>query len=262
MGFIVCLTIVGNEDLLKWEVSLRGLDWRLSFSRPGLVSFKGEDAPRPLAFALAVLPMIAKVKERPMEGDGFHYEEMGKEFLQMAHPTSQFPWWGKIAAVPENAPSRAYGKIAEASIGLEKFFSPPHHVLELGAAPGGASLFLLERGLKVTGVDPAEMAVPIQRHPHFRHWKMPVQKLKEHLRTRPDRFELLVSDMNLGAPENIKWVMELIADLRPTLKKSIITLKANRESDVASIVDLAKVLGESAQFRQLPSHHRETCLIL
>lgn len=262
MGFIVCLTVKGNEDLLKWEVSLRGLDWRLSFSRPGLVSFKGEDVPRPLAFAMAVLPMIAKVNEKVIDSDSFHYEEMGKEFLQMPNPTSQFPWWNKAITAPEYAPSRAYSKIAEASIGLEKLLSPPNHVLELGSAPGGASLFLIERGLKVTGVDPAEMSVDIQRNSHFRHWKMPVQKLKEHLRTRPDRFEILVSDLNLGPRDNIKWVMELVNDLRPTLKKSIVTLKANREGDVKEIVNLAKSLGESAQFRQLPSHHRETCLIL
>ena len=52
-------------------------------------------------------------------------------------------------------------------------------VAEIGSSPGGASQALLSRGLIVTGIDPAEMAPVVLKHPRFtyiRHRSMEVRR--------------------------------------------------------------------------------------
>jgi len=75
------------------------------------------------------------------------------------------------------APSRAYHKIREACrlTGVEP--TRGQTVLDLGAAPGGASLFFLERGLSVVAVDPAVMDPAVAGHQEFLVYAMsPVKR--------------------------------------------------------------------------------------
>lgn len=60
--------------------------------------------------------------------------------------------------------SRAKFKLleAEATFGID--FSAFHQGLDIGAAPGGWTSFLLERGLKVTAVDPAKMEPSLMKY--------------------------------------------------------------------------------------------------
>ena len=261
MDFVACLTVPGNEDLVKMEVAERGLPWALSFSRPGLVTFKvnGPLVCPSLAFALAVAPVLEKVSALPEgrpDNDGKDYLEFGKQWLVVKGLKLI-----KAVPAPEHSPSRAYGKIAEIISLYPEHFHPPHQVLELGCAPGGASLCLLEKGLKVTGIDPAEMDYSITHHSGFRHWNMPVQILKEKLMARTDRFELLVSDLNLNARDNLRWAMDIAKWLSPSLKFSAITVKANGPLDVKTIVKFLNDHGDRYHAKQVPSHRRETCVV-
>jgi hypothetical protein len=56
--------------------------------------------------------------------------------------------------LPAEAPSRAYMKIEEAIATLGIPMLAGETAVEIGSAPGGAAFALLERGLKVCGVDP------------------------------------------------------------------------------------------------------------
>ncbi|NJM38631.1 MAG: hypothetical protein HC845_12635 [Akkermansiaceae bacterium] len=58
----------------------------------------------------------------------------------------------------EHSPSRAWLKLEEAVNFFDIQFSKSDIVAELGCAPGGVVLALLDRGVSVIGVDPAKMA--------------------------------------------------------------------------------------------------------
>ncbi|MCA9139545.1 MAG: hypothetical protein KDB00_22380, partial [Planctomycetales bacterium] len=80
-------------------------------------------------------------------------------------------WPGGVQPIePQHEPiSRAYFKAAE-SITWSGFEMAPGDVaVEIGSAPGGACGRLLELGLKVIGIDPAEMDQRIADHPRFKH---------------------------------------------------------------------------------------------
>jgi 23S rRNA (cytidine2498-2'-O)-methyltransferase len=89
------------------------------------------------------------------------------------HQAHDWPsrWPGAVQPIsPRHQPiSRAYFKAAEA-ITWSGF--PMHEgdlVVEIGSSPGGACGRLLELGLRVIGIDPADMDRRIANHPKFRH---------------------------------------------------------------------------------------------
>ena len=58
--------------------------------------------------------------------------------------------------MPADSPSRAWLKLEEAARFFDLEFTPADIVVELGCAPGGVVLALLQRGVSVIGVDPGE----------------------------------------------------------------------------------------------------------
>jgi 23S rRNA (cytidine2498-2'-O)-methyltransferase len=77
--------------------------------------------------------------------------------------------------MPHDAPSRSYLKLAEA---IEVFLSeeerriwlkPGLHAVDLGAAPGGWTWQLVQRGLKVIAVDNGPMKGVAAQHPLIKH---------------------------------------------------------------------------------------------
>lgn len=66
--------------------------------------------------------------------------------------------------VPLDAPSRAYGKLEEALWWSGAPVQAGDHAVELGSAPGGASLALVRRGVSVWGVDPGAMDARVLAH--------------------------------------------------------------------------------------------------
>tara|TARA_R110002049_G_scaffold72490_6_gene187361 strand:+ start:40534 stop:41577 length:1044 start_codon:yes stop_codon:yes gene_type:complete len=91
------------------------------------------------------------------------------------HVASKWPsrWPGGVQPIePKHEPiSRAYFKAAEAIPWSGFDLQPGDLAVEIGSAPGGACGRLLELGLRVIGVDPAEMDPRIMKHPKFRHIK-------------------------------------------------------------------------------------------
>lgn len=68
---------------------------------------------------------------------------------------SVYPGGSLYSMVPDYAPSRAYGKLLEALDRSGVCMLPGQSALEIGSAPGGACLVMLEKGLTVYGVDPS-----------------------------------------------------------------------------------------------------------
>ncbi|MES1982584.1 MAG: 23S rRNA (cytidine(2498)-2'-O)-methyltransferase RlmM [Pseudomonadota bacterium] len=111
--------------------------------------------------------------------------------------------------MPHDSPSRSYLKLAEA---FETFLSlqeqlqwlkPGMHAVDLGAAPGGWTWQLVQRGLKVIAVDNGPMKGAAAEHPAIRHLR------QDGFRYRPRHaVDWLVCDM----VEQPSKVAALVAD--------------------------------------------------
>jgi 23S rRNA (cytidine2498-2'-O)-methyltransferase len=84
-------------------------------------------------------------------------------------PETRWPGGVPPIALPARLISRAYLKIVEALEWSELPIAPGDRCVEVGSSPGGSCLALLERGLLVTGIDPAEMDAEVLAHPGFTH---------------------------------------------------------------------------------------------
>jgi 23S rRNA (cytidine2498-2'-O)-methyltransferase len=106
-----------------------------------------------------------------------------------------------------DAPSRSYLKLAEA---FEVFLNPKDQSLwlkpnmtavDLGAAPGGWTWQLVQRGLKVTAVDNGPLKGAAAGHPSIKHLK------QDGFRFRPQRpVDWLVCDM-VEQPQRVATLM-------------------------------------------------------
>ncbi len=174
------------------------------------------------------------------------------------------PFPGGIAdlTLPREAPSRSYLKILEA----ERLFGVPLRprdvALELGSAPGGACLALLERGLRVVGVDPAPMD-PVTRKPDFTHIAESAMTLPVEMRI-PTRVSWLLLDMNCNAPTALRAAKRFAGHVSPSLLGVLLTLKVNEWSKVAGLPEWLRIVqsafGVKPVARQL-FHHRQELVV-
>jgi 23S rRNA (cytidine2498-2'-O)-methyltransferase len=122
--------------------------------------------------------------------------------------------------VPEAAPSRAAMKLVEAFAWLDRAPDRGDVCVDLGAAPGGWSWVLLERGAKVYAVDPANLKL---RHKNLTHLRAdafhfdpgePVDWLFSDMAWRPlEAAALLAKWARRG------WARLLIANLKLPMRK-------------------------------------------
>lgn len=118
--------------------------------------------------------------------------------------------------------SRAYYKLDEALRWTQLPMKAGEVVMELGAAPGGACQLLLERGMKVLGVDPAEMDARVAQHSNFEHLKMRGADLKKKWLSHID---WLVCDANLTPERTLREVEPIVTSSHVNLKGIVLTLK-------------------------------------
>lgn len=295
--FYFVLTNPEAEELFKEEVALSYPQLRLSYSRPGFLTFKAE---KELRFA-PVFCRVSGVCLGKFKGDELKFERawvwkrddslrIPPELAELSEKTNFRPgekvtlimmigedeYWvgeyvqrkthfqtpGEVSSIlPVEAPSRAYYKIAEAAEAFDLPFENEEKILELGSAPGGASQFLLENDLKVYGVDPAEMDPKINRHINFRHYKMPFEQIARD--TFKQEIDWIVSDINLPPTVVMREVVRLHEFMTP--RGLIITLKMNDPRYLKLLwgyIDTVADLGyDRYALKYLPSHRQEVCLV-
>jgi 23S rRNA (cytidine2498-2'-O)-methyltransferase len=103
-----------------------------------------------------------------------------------------------FAQTPEQI-SRAEFKLLEA---LEVFgvsLPPRGRALDLGAAPGGWTRLLLEAGLQVVAVDPAQLDPRLRGHPALEHYRGYSEDYLEQAQKTHQTFDLIVNDMRMDA---------------------------------------------------------------
>jgi 23S rRNA (cytidine2498-2'-O)-methyltransferase len=154
--------------------------------------------------------------------------------------------------------SRAKYKLMEAESTFGLHFSDFHSALDIGAAPGGWSSFLLERGLRVTAVDPAAMHPSLLREHGFTY----VPKNAANVRFPDGEFDLLVCDMSWD-PLNMA---ELVKRLLPAVSKDgtiLTTVKLMHGKAFATLREVERIMEPEAQLVKTKQlfHNREelTC---
>lgn len=180
-----------------------------------------------------------------------------------AYPAGRYP-----VALPALAPSRAYLKIEEAIAAFQLPLQPGQLALELGAAPGGAVLSLLQRGVSVIAVDPAELdpgvlAFEGPEGARATHLKLAAGEVqREQL---PSAVDWLLLDVHLAPGVALKAAARFASQYRQSLLGAVLTLKLNDWSfadRLDTYLNQAREMGlVEPQARQLASHRQELAIV-
>ena len=176
--------------------------------------------------------------------------------------------------MPERSPSRAWLKLEEAARLFDLNFTPRDIVVELGCAPGGVALALLDRGVPVIGVDPAMMAAVVMESSiaardivpggkaWFYHCRKPAALVSK--RDLGQGVTWFMSDMN-QSPEVVLKECARFCRMAPSIRGVLITLKLTDPMQVAAKAEwfsaLTKAGFKTIRLQQLSVHHREFALL-
>lgn len=154
--------------------------------------------------------------------------------------------------------SRAAFKLLEAEQTFDLPFERFTNALDLGAAPGGWTSVLLERGLRVTAVDPAEMDESLAGHPRLRHLRQNAADLS----FAPGTFDLLVCDMSWDPHHTARIVKQLAPSLSAGASV-IVTLKLMYKKPMQTIADLLGSYEETFDIRRVKQlfHNRDEATV-
>ncbi|EQC43898.1 ribosomal RNA large subunit methyltransferase J [Bacteriovorax sp. Seq25_V] len=183
---------------------------------------------------------------------------IGLSFVTNA--TNPYPNGNTEIVLPPNAPSRAYLKIAEADKIFNLNLNFNDLVIEYGSAPGGATTYLLDKGLKVVGVDPALMDESCANNPNFKHLQIPVQDLsQEKLPDAP--VQLVTVDLNLNPKQSLKEVLRLTKKHAHDIRGILFTIKIVNEFHLQKMGEYKKLFidfgAREVIEMQLSSHKKE-----
>ncbi len=344
--FVFAICQQGAESTLKHQLQQPPLPWKLSFSRPGFLTFKYPVRMAPWSEALPQIPwirtsghafgaiegeeagsMINQLLEqyRELDWDAVHVWErdcgvpgdrrfepgesllaeelavrlreqlkesgdprheqvfargaisMGERVLDLIIVSPDLWWIGchRSMRVEETWPggvpplkrpvpwiSRAYWKAAEAVAWSGLPLQLGDRVVELGSAPGGACQWLLEQGLKVTGVDPAEMDPWFLHQKGFEHWR---ERTPAMSKERFAKFRWLFCDANVASSYTLETVERIVRHPANQLEGLVLTLKLatwDLAEDWESCRDRVASWGfQRVRCRQLAFNRLEFCLV-
>lgn len=177
----------------------------------------------------------------------------------MSWPTR---WPGAIQPInPADEPvSRAYYKAAEAITWSGFELREGDVAIEIGSAPGGACGRLLELGLKVIGIDPAEMDPRIAEHENYHHITARAGDLK---RREYRGAKWLLVDSNVKPDQTLTTVQNIVTHDASSFHGLLLTLKLGDYGEVESLERWTKRIESwnpvSVQARQLARNKREIC---
>jgi len=136
--------------------------------------------------------------------------------------------------------SRAKFKLLEAEKVFGIDFTSFRSGLDVGAAPGGWTSFLLERGIQVTAVDPAKMHPSLQNHPNLKV----VRRNASEVKLSAGEFDLLVCDMSWSPKLTARLVIDLLDAVVPG-GTVIVTVKLMHKKPLALIKEVIHTFEEA-----------------
>ncbi len=179
-------------------------------------------------------------------------------------PHTAFPGGVIPVTLPEGAPSRAYLKLEEAIRCFDLPLRSGDHAIEVGASPGGAVFALLERGLKVVGIDPAAMDPGVVKKGGDSFMHLPFSAYDIQPEDLPEKMEWLLLDMNADPRISLKLTERIVAMIGDQLLGVIFTLKLNRWGlavEVPEWIEQTRSMGMTrVRALQLSSNKQEICV--
>lgn len=110
--------------------------------------------------------------------------------------------------------SRAEFKLLEALEVFELTLPTHGRILDLGAAPGGWTRILLDTGLSVIAVDPAQLDPRLTKHVHLHYYNGYAEEFLEEAISRHINFTLIVNDMRMDARDAARLLVTAAACLQ------------------------------------------------
>ncbi len=172
-------------------------------------------------------------------------------------------WPGGVPAIelPERAVSRAYLKMEEALRWSQLPIRAGDHCAEIGCAPGGASQALLDHGLKVLGIDPAEVDPRLLAEPGFTHLQMRGADVRRRV-FRNTRW--LTADINVAPQYTLDTVEAIVTHPAVNVQGILLTLKLSDwhlADELPNYLDRIRQCGFSrVRARQLAFNRQEVCV--
>ena len=217
---------------------------------------------------------------RPKEGEliGSVVELGESEFWAGLHLYEKFlspdPAGDSGIVMTERSPSRAWLKLEEATRFFDLKFTNKDIVVELGCAPGGVVLALLDRGVPVIGVDPAKMADAVMEHSISQRDAAPPDKAWFYHCRKPAALTgkrdlgqgvtWFMSDMN-QSPEVVLKECARFCKMAPGIRGALMTLKLTDPAQVADkavwFAALREMGFKTIRLQQLSVHHKELALL-
>lgn len=156
--------------------------------------------------------------------------------------------------------SRAKFKLLEAEQRFGFSLAQFHDALDVGAAPGGWTSLLLERGLKVTAIDPAKLSPTLKGNPRLTF----LQKNASEVKLNSEQFDLLVCDMSWNPKQTAKLVGDLLYAVK-TGGTLILTVKLMHRKAFQTVREVMSLLDDKVtllQGKQLFHNREELTLYL
>jgi 23S rRNA (cytidine2498-2'-O)-methyltransferase len=179
-----------------------------------------------------------------------------------ARRTDCYPGGVLPLELPPHAVSRAYLKMQEALEWSALPFSRGDVFVELGCAPGGAAQALIERGVQVIGVDPAEVDPAVAELEGFRHVRRRTVDLP---RRELAGANWLAADMNVAPNYTLDAVEAIVVHPHSAIRGLVLTLKLadwQLAADVPAWIERIQGWGyRDVRVRQLAHNRQEVCVV-
>jgi 23S rRNA (cytidine2498-2'-O)-methyltransferase len=181
----------------------------------------------------------------------------GKMYIGLSTPDDNLSDWpgGAVRFQKEEGQvSRAKFKLLEAERQFGLDYTRYRNALDIGAAPGGWTSLLLERGCAVTAVDPARLDPRVSGHPKLTY----LSKNASEVALGNDAFDLLVCDMSWSPRQMTKLIKGLLYALRPG-GTAVITVKLMHGKSFQTIRETVQDLAPELQLLKAKQlfHNRE-----
>ncbi len=182
-------------------------------------------------------------------------------FHRVTTAAAQWPGGLRTIELPMHAVSRSYLKMVEAMRWLRMPLRPGQVATELGCAPGGSAQAMLDHGLQVIGVDPADVDPVVLVSPSFTHLRRRGADVQ--LRLLRDT-RLLVADMIVAPETTLKTVESIVTHSSINIPGLLLTLKLldwKMAKNIPAFCKRVRGWGYSdVRVRQLQYNRQEVCL--
>ena len=159
------------------------------------------------------------------------------------------------AQTPEQL-SRAEFKLLEALEIFDVTLPSRGKALDLGAAPGGWTRLLLEAGLHVIAVDPANLDPRLARRQGLEHYRGYAEHYLEEATRKHSQFDLIVNDMRMDARESARLLARAASCLRPNGFIISVLKLPHATREIHPLTTLKEAMGILKQYYSIVQAHQ------